>query len=173
MKNWLLGLIFVSSLAWAAECNPPTGNTVPDGTAQVGLTDSLPEKYEVIRDYLIAQYGENGFQGQSVSFLVNVEGCAAFCMISKVYPMRFEKPCDKSIRQTMDALIAQFNKPNQESGGEGGGEGGGGSGGFEGGGVLDDPFANCYVWPGGEATTDDGKGGGRTVEYFPPQLICP
>lgn len=166
MRKWLMGLIFVSAMAWASECQTPTGNTVPDGAVQVGITDSLSVKYAAIRDFLVAAYGENGFQNQAAEFVVQVEGCFdPLCLISDVYPMRLSKHCSESIRQAANKLVAQYA------------EGGGGGGAYKdptgGNGDPSDPLSGCYVWPGGVATTDNGEGGGVTEEFFPSELVCP
>lgn len=159
-----MGLLLVSSVAWACT---PKGRVVLDSVVEIGLFDSISEKYQAVREAVVGQFGANGFQGESVQIAVTVEGTAFFGLFSNVSIITFDKHCTQTLSEVLNDLAMDYAfAPNP---GDGGGEFGGG---YTFTPMPEDPFGACFVSPGGWSTIET-PGMPPAREFWPSTLVCP
>jgi hypothetical protein len=163
LKKPLLGLLLVSSVALACA---PAGRLAFPSIVEVGLLDSVSEKYAKIQSAVVAHYGGNAFEGEAVQIAVTMEGTFLLGLFSNVTIITFEKSCEESLFDAFDDLVQEY------AGEPGGGDVGDGY--FTDWG--DDVFADCYA----SVASSPSAGSGVDMLYHTwapdagfPSLVCP
>ena len=166
MKKLVWGLVFVSGVAIACEMVAAVSGRV----VEVSPFDSRAEQWEDIRDSLVGEFGTSLDNKEVISLRVPVKTCLfGICGVS--IETQFPKPCNQKLEDRLNEMIQEILVA--DLGNDGGSGDLGDPGGFpDFGGNNDDPFAMCFVSPGGRACVSV-AGGPQQCETFPSELVCP
>lgn len=166
MKKMVWGLLLVGGVAIACEMVAAVSGRV----VEVSAWDSTSEQWEDIRDSLVGEFGTSLDNKEVISLRVPVKTCIGpVCGVS--IETQFPKPCNEKLEDTLNELIQDIRQ-NEQLADNGGGDLGDPGGFGDWGGGNDDPFADCFVSPGGRACVSVG-GDAPRCETFPSELVCP
>jgi hypothetical protein len=166
MKKMVWGLLLASGVVVACELVAAVSGKV----VEVSPWDSTSEQWEDIRDSLVGEFGTSLDNKEVISLRVPVKTCLFFiCGVS--IETQFMKPCNEKLEDTLNEMIEDIRE-NELIADGGGGDLGDPGGLPDFGGGNDDPFAMCFVSPGGRGCVSVGDGP-RQCETFPSELVCP